>query len=123
VTTTINNIADYGNAVTLQPDGKIIVTGYSWSPRYLSTGFAATDLTVVRYNNDGSLDTTFNGSGIVTTTIDTGRNEGWAIALQPNDGKIAVAGLSQSAGGNSVFAVVRYISNRSVYLPNIVKNN
>jgi uncharacterized delta-60 repeat protein len=50
--------------VTLQPDGKILVAGYS---RNLSYEFA-----LVRYNADGSLDTTFGGDGKVTTLIGFG---------------------------------------------------
>src|SRR5205085_11149796 len=44
-----------GNSVAIQTDGKIVVGGFSYSNQ--------TGLTVVRYNADGSLDTTFNTTG------------------------------------------------------------
>jgi uncharacterized delta-60 repeat protein len=51
---------DFGNAVLVQPDGKIVVAGDSYNGVYYDFG-------VVRYNPDGSLDTTFNGTGKVVT--------------------------------------------------------
>ncbi len=53
------------------------------------------DFTVVRYNDDGTLDTNFNGTGIVTTSIQGNADGGLSVTLQP-DGKIVVAGV----GGN-----------------------
>ena len=60
VTTPIGLSDDFGNSVTIQADGKILVAGSS-----LISGHNAFSL--VRYNNDGSLDTTFDTDGIVTT--------------------------------------------------------
>ncbi len=86
---------DYGYALTIQGDGKIVVAGYSGSDNV--------DFTVVRYNNDGSLDTTFDMDGFVTT--DLGSNDyGRALAIQ-DDGKIVVAGYSGT--DNVDFALVR----------------
>ena len=48
-------------AVAIQADGKIIAAGF----RTMST----TDFAVVRYNTDGSLDTSFNGTGKVITSV------------------------------------------------------
>jgi uncharacterized delta-60 repeat protein len=75
----------YGLAI--QTDGKIVASGR------VDSGFA-----IVRYNTDGSLDTSFNGSGIVLTPVGGGAN---AVAIQA-DGKIV------AAGGNQLIAVVRY---------------
>ncbi|MBI3786012.1 MAG: hypothetical protein HY270_21690 [Deltaproteobacteria bacterium] len=94
-----------GAAVAIQSDGKIVLAGYSFTNGNTSSGFA-----VVRYNPDGSLDRSFNGSGTVTTQI--GYAQAAAIALQ-SDGKIVVAGTSAS-GTNFVMPgiwdvmVVRY---------------
>ncbi|MEH1968191.1 putative Ig domain-containing protein [Nostoc sp.] len=90
--------SDTARSVVIQTDGKILVAGVS------SSNFA-----VVRYNSDGTLDTSFDSDGKVITDIgsktsDTGRS----IALQA-DGKILVAGVSSSN-----FAVVRYNSNGSL---------
>ena len=54
-----------GQAVAIQPDGKIIVAGYA-------NNGANDDFAAARYNTDGSLDTTFDGDGRVTTAIGGG---------------------------------------------------
>jgi uncharacterized delta-60 repeat protein len=101
VTTSIGSSNDDGNSVAIQGDGKIVVAGYSGF-------FNSRDFAAVRYNSDGSLDTSFNGTGIVTTSIgSSGEDEGYSVAIQ-SDGKIVVAGFSNN-GSNHDFAVVRYI--------------
>ena len=74
--------ADFG-AVALQSDGKILVAGVGNS--LTDTGFAVT-----RLNTDGSLDTSFGGSGTVITNLGS-PNVGEAILQQP-DGKILLGG-------------------------------
>jgi uncharacterized delta-60 repeat protein len=82
-------------AIAIEPDGDIVVAGASSQP---DTGW---DLTLARYEPDGSLDSTFGQNGRVTT--DLGASEGAnALVLQP-DGKLVVAGESRGD-----FAVVRY---------------
>jgi uncharacterized delta-60 repeat protein len=99
VTTAIGTKDDEATAVAIQPDGKIVAAGYSYNgSQYV---FA-----LVRYNTDGTLDTAFNATGIVTTAIGTKDNEATAVAIQP-DGKIVAAGLSNN-GSQYVFALVRY---------------
>jgi uncharacterized delta-60 repeat protein len=105
----------HGRAVAVQSDGKIVVAGYS-------NNGSNDDFAVVRYNSDGSLDTSFDTDGIVTTPIGSSNDYGWAVAVQ-SDGKIVVAG-SSSNGSNDDFAVVRYlaVSSSYSYLPVIFKN-
>ena len=88
--------ADFATSVVLQPDGKLIVAGSS-------SNTASPDFLIVRYNGDGSLDTSFGNGGMVTT--DFGASDfAHAVAVQP-DGKIVAAGLSQSqSSGNIVLA-------------------
>ena len=62
----------------------------------------------MRYNTDGSLDTTFNTTGIVTTAIGTSDDDAVGVAIQ-SDGKIVAAGYSENGSGQYVFAVVRYM--------------
>jgi uncharacterized delta-60 repeat protein len=90
-----SNVAT-ANAVTIQPDGKILVGGGVPSKNDFPVS------AVARYNTNGSLDTTFGTGGIVTTPAieDTPFT---AIALQ-SDGKIVAV-----AGGFTAF-VVRYTS-------------
>jgi uncharacterized delta-60 repeat protein len=92
------NSADVSTGMVVQPNGKIVVVGQS------STAATSQDFTVVRYNADGSFDTTFGGDGIVVTPVSTGPGTDIAnsVALQ-GDGKLLVAGIS----GSDV-ALVRY---------------
>jgi uncharacterized delta-60 repeat protein len=72
--------------VVIQPDGKIVVAGGAF-PLFTFAG----DFKVVRYNPNGSLDTSFGSGGIVTTTFPGDGSYAFAIALQ-SDGKIIAAG-------------------------------
>ena len=53
--------SDHATAVAIQADGKIVVVGQS-DPSGTGDDFA-----LVRYNADGSLDTSFDGDGQLTT--------------------------------------------------------
>jgi uncharacterized delta-60 repeat protein len=97
VVTAVLGIDDEATAVVVQPDGKIVVAGSS------SNGFFI-EYAVVRYNPDGSLDSTFGGSGKVTSPIGGG-GLGSAVALQ-NDGKIIVAG--NRFNGDFDFGMLRF---------------
>ncbi len=98
VTTAIGTGVDSGRSVVVQSDGKILVAGYSYNDNNY-------DVTLARYNSDGTLDTTFSGDGRLTTSISTGNDYGYSVALQ-SDGKIVVAGTTDGD-----FAIVRYNSN------------
>jgi uncharacterized delta-60 repeat protein/LPXTG-motif cell wall-anchored protein len=97
---------DQANSVVLQSDGKILVTGFS------KVG-GTSDIAVVRYNVNGSLDTTFDGDGKVITDVGTGTDDGAEYVVLQSDGKILVAGYS-NVGGTTDFAVVRYNVNGSL---------
>jgi uncharacterized delta-60 repeat protein len=94
----------YPRQIALQPDGRIIVGGKA-SSNYTD------DFVLVRYNVNGSIDTSFGGTGIVRTDFFGGTDELGGIAIQP-DGKIVAGGsaviqfINNSA--DSAFALVRY---------------
>jgi uncharacterized delta-60 repeat protein len=90
VTTDIDNFTqEEARAVVVQPDGKIIVAGNIRDTRVVGgTLFDKFFFTLVRYNTDGSLDTSFNQSGKLKSAA-VGR--AFAVALQ-SDGKIVAAG-------------------------------
>src|SRR5262249_36768689 len=75
------------SAVAIQPQaGKIVSVGSVRNSK------GVTDMTIVRLNPDGSLDTTFNRTGAVDLPVSY--NSGAStVALQP-DGKILVGGTA-----------------------------
>ncbi len=106
VTTAVGAGNDTGYSVTVQDDGKILVAG-------LSLIGGNDDFALVRYNSDGSLDTSFGGGdGIATTAVGAGNDRGYSVLVQ-TDGKILVAGTSNN-GSNDDFALVRYNSDGSL---------
>ncbi len=101
VTTAIGSGHDICSGLTLQSDGKILVAGGS----YNGSNY---DFALVRYNSDGTLDSSFSGDGKVTTDFGLSDDSGSSVALQ-SDGKILVAG---HRGGS--LALIRYNSNGSL---------
>jgi uncharacterized delta-60 repeat protein len=91
--------ADYGRALALQTDGKILVAGRSKGAKW--------DAAVVRYGVNGALDSAFGTAGILITSIGTGDDAIAAMALQ-TDGKILVAG-NTATEGTTDFALVRLL--------------
>lgn len=92
-------------AIVVQPDGKIIVAGYA------ILGNMGRDIVLVRFNADGSPDTSFGNNGRVVFAV-SNRNENInSVALQPN-GRIVVVGSTQPIQGSTVtdFLVVRFTS-------------
>ncbi len=110
VITDIGSSSNYANAVALQADGKIVVAGNAFANPSANTS----DIAVLRYNTDGTLDTTGFGSpnGYVTTSIGA-FDDGFAVAVQPADGKIVVAGNADAGTGDRL-ALLRYNSNGSL---------
>jgi uncharacterized delta-60 repeat protein len=107
VTTDFGFSYDYGMDLAIQADGKIVVTGWSIQP---GTGY---DFALTRYNSDGSLDTTFDGDGKVTTDFGFSEDLGPDVAIQA-DGRIVVAGHSIQPGTGYDFALARYNSDGSL---------
>lgn len=89
----------YGNVVrglALQSNGKIVAVGPTGDNVFQ----------VVRLNSNGALDTTFDGDGKASTTINNGTNRANAVAIQ-SDGKIVV-------GGGGRLSVARFNVNGSL---------
>ncbi len=99
---------DEAHDVAVQADGKIIAVGRG---RQLSDS-AGLRFALARYNSNGTLDSTFDADGKVTTDIPaysgSRGHEAKSVALQI-DGKIVVAG-SSSNGFSSDVIVARYIA-------------
>jgi uncharacterized delta-60 repeat protein len=99
VTTDFDAGLDFGYAVAIQADGKIVTAGYA-------DVSGSRDFALARYNPDGSLDTAFDGDGKVTTDFAGSADVAWGMVIQ-GDGKIVVAGLADVSGTGD-FALARY---------------
>src|SRR3954451_19600918 len=76
-------------AVAVQPDGRIVVAGYSCDTGTCGpTGNSSFRL--LRYAADGGLDTGFASGGMVTPALGAGRPQAFDVVVRP-DGRI-VAG-------------------------------
>ena len=98
--TDLGNSIEEGRSVTVQPDGKILVTGWTFDG-------ADGNIALVRYNPDGSLDNSFDSDGKLITVLTDG-GIGYSVVLQ-SDGKILVAGTT-----GADFALLRYNSDGSL---------
>ena len=85
-------------AIAIQPDGRIIVAGYTQNG-------SNKDFALARYDTDGTLDNSFTGDGKTTTNFGAADDEARGVAVQP-DGKIVAAGKSDGD-----FALARYNGN------------
>jgi len=77
VVTTLTGSFDFGEAVAVQPNGRVIVAGFAGAGRY----------GLVRYTAAGALDTTFSGNGKAVLPVG-----GFASAIALHGGKIVLAG-------------------------------
>jgi uncharacterized delta-60 repeat protein len=99
-----NNSGTFGTAVALQSDGKIVAGG--------QIGF---NTGVLRLNANGTLDTTFGHSGMVTAILggSDGECQVTGLAIQ-SDGKIIVGISNLEQGFNPMFIVARLNVNGSL---------
>jgi uncharacterized delta-60 repeat protein len=85
-----NTFISFGD-IDLLPDGKIVLVGSAQVPNPNNPFINRTDLFVVRYNPNGSLDTSFYGTGIFSARVGGLETTGESITVQP-DGKFMVVG-------------------------------
>ena len=93
-------VRNSAHAVLVQPDGRILIAGSS------SKG-TARNMSLLRFNRDGSLDPTFNNDGSAITSVAIGDDEILALGLLA-DGRIVAAGYSHN-GADRDFALVCYL--------------
>jgi uncharacterized delta-60 repeat protein len=108
VTTLVGTRVDVPTAMLLQPNGKIVMAGFEVG----QAGVAPGKMSMVRYNSNGSLDTTFGTGGIslVTDTI-TGPD---ALAMLSNGNYLAVG---QNGSGKT--GVVVELNSKGVLLSKV----
>lgn len=98
------NSSEKAADAAVQPDGKIVVVG-----SILVAGGAGFDMLIVRYNENGTIDTTFADQGQKIISVNSMSDHATSVAIQA-DGKIVVAGSSQSFTSVTDFTVIRLSS-------------
>lgn len=93
-----------GHALIAQPDGKILIAGSSSGLQGGPLNFA-----LLRFDQNGSLDTSFNHEGSVVTSLVPGDDEALAVGRLA-DGRIVVGGYSFN-GTDRDFALACYRAN------------
>jgi uncharacterized delta-60 repeat protein len=99
VVTPLGDGDSFATGVAVLADGRIIASG-----SYQNAG--TMEFAVVRYTENGTLDSGFGNGGIITTAFEAGSSNGSSLAVQ-SDEKILVAGTT----GNKLFSIVRYHAN------------
>jgi uncharacterized delta-60 repeat protein len=102
ITTPVGSGAQ-GTRIVLQPDGKFVAAGFTFSNN------AVDKVAVVRYNADGTLDTAFGTNGIAQPSVGNNILNVREVLVQ-TDGRLLVAGQANFGGNINIF-VLRYNSN------------
>lgn len=103
---TSDNLED----LLLQPDGKLIAVGWFHTTTAMTN---YSDLALIRYNTDGSIDSTFGTNGKAIYNL---ASAGWngdfiRSAVLQSDGKILCTGSTQQAATNTQIVLSRFLSN------------
>ncbi len=103
VTTNIAPGGDAAKDVAIQSDGKIVIGGYT-----ATTVSGQTDALCIRYNSNGSIDSSFNNVGKVIIDV-AGRSDAInTVVIQP-DNKILLGGYANSGDNVAQFLTVRLL--------------
>ncbi|MFH1829208.1 MAG: delta-60 repeat domain-containing protein [Pseudomonadota bacterium] len=99
------NKGDRGFSITIDAEGRILVTGTSISAA------TSADMVIWRYKEDGTPDTDFGSNGIVVNAgAAGGTKEDWGNSIiTDTKGRILVTGNSKNAAGDSDMVIWRYI--------------
>ncbi|GGJ38570.1 delta-60 repeat domain-containing protein [Deinococcus roseus] len=97
---------DRASGLVIQSDGKIVVSGTAVN------NTTDEDFVAVRYNANGTLDSTFGNAGTTTVSFGagTGVDQSNALALQ-NDGKLLLVGRTKTGVGSYDLALARLNAN------------
>lgn len=91
-----------GNGVTVQANGKILVAGTS------AAAGGDEEFGLVRFDDDGELDSTFGGDGRVTIDFGPGYSRAYSVGVQENARRIVAAGVLGEGDGPGDFAIAGY---------------
>jgi uncharacterized delta-60 repeat protein len=107
VITPFGDFYDQANGLALLSGGKILLAGVS---DRATSGPTDDDFALARYNADGTLDTSFDGDGRVTTAFGP-KNDGAGAVIVTRGGKYVAAGEAIVGGTTDSYAVARYNTN------------
>jgi uncharacterized delta-60 repeat protein len=100
-----NNDIVTTNGLTIDAAGRIVVTGQA----NMGSAAGGVNVALARYLPSGSLDSSFDGDGIVTTAVASADNFDTLVAAAiDEDGKIITAGVADTGGFVFDLALVRY---------------
>ena len=99
----VGSSGDIGRSVIQQTDGKLVVAGYGINS---TTGYF--EFIIVRFNADGTLDTSFDTDGQLMLPIGSLHAKAYSV-IQQADGKLLLAG-----GDDGDFALIRLNANGSL---------
>ncbi|MCK6606431.1 MAG: T9SS type A sorting domain-containing protein [Ignavibacteriaceae bacterium] len=91
---------DFGWAMKVLPDGKILTAGFS------NSGSSSMESLLARFNSNGTLDNTFGNNGTVVTPVTMANDHGYAVASS-SVGKIYVGVFSDNSVGSD-FTILAY---------------
>ncbi|MFO1039952.1 MAG: hypothetical protein U1E45_24170 [Geminicoccaceae bacterium] len=97
---TIGNLSFFLQAMSEQVDGKYVLAGGLYSSN-------RGQLVMARLDVNGRLDPTFGTGGVVLTRV-KGNGAANAIQVQPNDGRLIVAGVRDQSSVSASFFLARY---------------
>jgi uncharacterized delta-60 repeat protein len=106
VTTYTGRFSGRSKAVGVAPDGRILIGGHA----YLD--MAGLSFIAIRYLPNGTVDTSFNHTGLVMCNAGNTYNYAKAMQIMP-DGKVVLAGTGTFSVGGSNFVLARYNINGS----------
>jgi uncharacterized delta-60 repeat protein len=113
VLTDFNSTHETALGLVLQPDGKIVVAGYTRPFGPIASN--PSDFAIARYNPDGTLDGSFDGDGKVTTDFaSSSEDRATAIATAPDGKLVAVGYRLRRADFTSEIELARYNSDGSL---------
>jgi uncharacterized delta-60 repeat protein len=115
VVTTIGSSTSAAYSILVQPDGKILATGYS-----VIITDNTSELVLARYNADGTPDSTFGNDGIVTNDFGYDLAFGTGAVLLP-DGRILLVGTASYGNQPTNYLLVQFLPDGS--LDNSFGNN
>jgi uncharacterized delta-60 repeat protein len=93
-----------GQALAVQPDGKILIAGVTSDSRFA----------VSRYTSDGSIDPGFGAGGVVAISFGTPVQAAYDLALQPDGRIVAVGTAGIDFGRDRSFALARFNADGSL---------